>query len=218
VQCLEPARDDTRAQHLPSRHRHSDALHLDGAEIAVFEEIADQPARTCGDDDRTRLGQCLQTGGEVGRFADDRLFLCRALTDQVTDHDQPGGDPDARLQFDGFDIETTDSIGDTQPRPDRTFGIVLMCSRVAEIDQHAVAHVFGDKSIHPDDDFSDSAMVSSDDLAQILGIEPRREFGRAGQVAEHHRQLPALRFHPHPSLPRRRGRVREGAAAEGGDG
>ena len=36
---------------------------------------------------------------------------------------------------------------DAQPRPDRPLGIVLMRSRVAEIDQHAVAHVLGDKAV-----------------------------------------------------------------------
>jgi len=35
-------------------------------------------------------------------------------------------------------------------------------------------------------------VIPGDDLAQILGIEPRREFGRANQIAEHHRQLPSL--------------------------
>jgi hypothetical protein len=44
-----------------------------------------------GDDDRVRRSQGLQTGGEVGRLADDRLFLRRALADQVADHHQPGG-------------------------------------------------------------------------------------------------------------------------------
>jgi len=56
AQCLEPARDDTLAQYLPGRHRLGDPLHLDGAEIAVLEEIADQPARARRDDDRVRLG------------------------------------------------------------------------------------------------------------------------------------------------------------------
>ena len=65
AQCLEPARDDARPQYLPGRHRRGDALDLDGAEIAVLEEIADQPARARGDDDRVRLGQGLQPGGEV---------------------------------------------------------------------------------------------------------------------------------------------------------
>ena len=35
-------------------------------------------------------------------------------------------------------------------------------------------------------------MIRGDDLAQILGIEARRKLGRADQIAEHHRQLPAL--------------------------
>ncbi len=96
---LEPALHRAGTQHLPSRHRRGDALHLDGAEIAVLEEIADQPARACGDDDRVRLGQGLQTGGEVRRFADDRLFLRRAFADQIADDHQPGGDPDARLEL-----------------------------------------------------------------------------------------------------------------------
>ena len=120
---------------------------LDGAEIAVLEEIADQPARARGDDDRVRLGQGLQPGGEVRRFADDRLLLRRAFADQIADDHQPGGDPDARLELDGFDIEATDRVDDTQPGPDRPLGIVLMRSRVAEIDQDTVAHVLGDKAI-----------------------------------------------------------------------
>ena len=81
---------------------------------------------------------------------------------------------------------------DAQPRPDRPLGIVLMRLRVAEIDQHAVAHVFGDKAVELGDDFGDGAVIRGDDLAQILGIEPRRQRGRADQVAEHHRQLPAF--------------------------
>src|SRR5256885_760422 len=79
AQCLKPARDDARAQHLPSRHRYSDAFDLDGSEIAVIEEIANQPARARGDDDRVWFGKSLQTGGDVGRLANDRLLLSRAF-------------------------------------------------------------------------------------------------------------------------------------------
>jgi hypothetical protein len=42
-------------------------------------------------------------------------------------------------------------------------------------------------------------MVCGDNLAQILRVKPRREFGRADEIAEHHRQLPAF------GLGRRRG-------------
>ena len=141
--------DGARTQHLPSRNRRGDALHFDGAEIAVLEEIADQPARAGGDDDRVRLGQGLQPGGEVRRLADDRLLLRRAFADQIADDHQPGGDADAGLQLDGFDIEAADGVDHAQPRPDRPLGIVLMRSRVAEIDQHAVAHVLRDKAVEP---------------------------------------------------------------------
>ena len=199
-------------QYLPGRHRPGDALDLDGAEIAVLEEIADQPARARGDDDRARLGQGLQPGGEVRRFADDRLLLRRAFADQIADDHQPGGDPDARLQLDGFDIEATDGVDHAQPRPDRPLGIVLMRPRVAEIDQDAVAHVLRDKAVEPPDDFGDGAVISGDDLAQILGIEPRRERGRPDQIAEHHRQLPALRLRPPPfPLPASGGGLGRGA-------
>jgi hypothetical protein len=159
---------------------------------AVLEEIADQPARTRGDDDLVRLGQRLQTGGEVRCFPDDRLLLRRALADQIADDYQPGGDPDTRLELDGFDIEATDSVDRAQPRPDRPLGVVLMRLRVAEIDQYAVAHVPGHEAIEPGDDLGNGTVIRSDDLAQILGIEARREPGRANQIAEHHRQLPAL--------------------------
>ena len=106
------------AQHLPSRHRLGEALHLDGAEIAVLEEIADQPPRARGDDDRVRLGQGLQPGGEVRGFADDRLLLRRALADQIADDHQPGRNPDARLELGGFDIEANDAS--MTPSPART--------------------------------------------------------------------------------------------------
>jgi hypothetical protein len=76
----------------------------------------------------------LQPGGEVWRLANDRLFLRRAFADQIADDHQPGRDPDPRLQFNGSDVEATNRIDQTQPRPDRPLGIVLMRSRVAEID------------------------------------------------------------------------------------
>jgi hypothetical protein len=151
------------------------------------------------------------------------LFLRRPFANQIADNHQPGRDADARLQRDGFDIEAADSVDDTQPSPDRTLGIVLVCSRVAEINQHSVAHILGDKPIEASDDVGDGAVVGGDNLAQILGIEPRRQLGRPDQIAEHHGQLPAFGLHPHLSLPRRRGRVKEAAgirrhiAGEGGN-
>jgi hypothetical protein len=97
-----------------------------------------------------------------------------------------------RAELDGFDIEATDRVDGPQPGPNRPLGIVLMRSRVTEIDQHAVAHVFRDKAIEPGDHLGDPAVICGDDLAQILGVEPPRQRGRADQVAKHHRKLPAF--------------------------
>jgi hypothetical protein len=74
----------------------------------------------------------------------------------------------------------------------RALGIVLVGPRIAEIGQHAVAHVLGDKAAAASDDLGDAAVIGADDRAQILRVEPRRQRGRPDQVAEHHRQLPPL--------------------------
>ena len=143
----------------------------------------------------TRRGGCserLQPRREIWGFADHRLFLRRALADQIADDHQPGGDPDPRLELGGFDIEATDSVDRAQSGPHRPLGIILVRSRVAEIDQHAVAHVLGDEAIEPSDDLGDRAVIGADDLTQILWVKPGRECGRADEIAEHHRQLPAF--------------------------
>ena len=134
----------------------------------------------------------MQPGGEVRGFADDRLFLRRALADQIADDHQTGGDPDPRLQLDGSDLEAAHRVGYAKPSADRPLGVVLMRTRKPEIHQYAVAHVLGDKAVEAPDDLGDAAMVCGDDLAQILGIELRGKRGRAHEIAEHHRQLPAL--------------------------
>ena len=64
--------------------------------------------------------------------------------------------------------------------------------RIAEIDQHPVAHVFGDKAVKAADRIGDGVVVGADQLAQILRVKTRRERGRADEIAEHHRQLAAL--------------------------
>ena len=88
--------------------------------------------------------------------------------------------------------KSADRLDHRQPGAHRPLGIVLMRLRIAEIDQHPVAHVFGDKAVEAADRLGDGAVVGADQLAQILRVKPRRERGRADQIAEHHRQLPAF--------------------------
>src|SRR5262249_16957391 len=150
-----------------------DALDLDSAEIAILEEIADQPPRARRDNHCVRLGQGLQPGGEVRRLTDDRLLLRWACADQIPDDHQPGGDPDARWELGGFASEATDSVDGAQSRPHRPLGVVLMRLWVAEKNQNTVAHISRDEAIEPGDDVRDGAVIGANHLAQILGIEPR---------------------------------------------
>jgi hypothetical protein len=108
---------------------------------------------------------------EVRGLVDDRLLLRRAFADQAADHRQPGGDPDPRLERDGFDIEAGNSVDVREARPYRPFGFVLMRLRVAEIHPHPIAHVPGDKTVGFGDYFGGGAVRSGDDLAIIFGIE-----------------------------------------------
>jgi hypothetical protein len=39
---------------------------------------------------------------------------------------------------------------------------------IAEIDQHAIAHIFGDEAVEPVDGIGDRAVVVPDQLAQVL--------------------------------------------------
>lgn len=85
-------------------------------------------------------------------------------------------------------------INKRDPRRHGTLGVVLSRQRIAEIDQDPIAHVFGDKAVEAADRGGDAAMIGADHIAQILGIELRRERRRADQIDKHDRdiQLPYI--------------------------
>ena len=161
-------------------------------EVFEIEQLANLLSCAGGNDQTARYSKRLQPRCQVWRHADHRLFLCRTLADQVTDDYQPGGDADPRLEFGGFDIEATDGVDRTEAGAHPPLGIVLMCPRIAEIDQYPVAHVLGDEAIEPCDDLGDGTVIGADNLAQIFRVKTGRERCRADQVAEHHGQLAAF--------------------------
>ena len=93
------------------------------------------------------------------------MLLRRSFANEIPDDHQPGGNPNARLELDRFDIEATYGSDCAQPRSHRPLGVILMRLRIAEIGEHSVAHIPGDEAIEPGDDFCDGAVISSDDLA-----------------------------------------------------
>ena len=133
----------------------------------------------------------MQAGGKVRRLAHDAAFLSIAGGDQVADDDLPGANGDTYPQRLGC-LEPPDGGNESLAGPHRLLGVILVCLRVAEVHQLPIAHVLGDKAAEAADRIGDAAMLHADDLAQVLGIQARRERRRTDQIAEQHAELPAF--------------------------
>jgi hypothetical protein len=119
---------------------------LDLAEALIVEQVADQPPRALGDHDLVSAGEGLQPGGEIWRLADHRLLLGGSRSDQVAD------DREARCETKPHPQQfrrrhSANRLDDRKASPHRSLRIVLMGARVAEINQHTIAHVPGDKTV-----------------------------------------------------------------------
>src|SRR6516162_5670854 len=191
AQSLEPAAAPALAEHTEGPDRRRQPFELDLTEALVLEQAADQPPRILGNDDFVRVGERLQPRGKIWRLADDRLLSGGPRSDQIADHREPGSKADADFQQLGC-FKSAYYLDHGEAGPHRALRIILMRSRVAEIGEHAIAHIPGDEPIELVDDIGDDAKVFVDNLAQILGVEPHGERGRANEITEHHCERPAL--------------------------
>jgi hypothetical protein len=99
----------------------------------------------------------------------------------------------------------------------RLLGIVLQRARIADVGEHAVAHVAGDHSVVAADHLAHPGAVGCGYALHVLRLQPCHETTRADEIAEHHRQLPSLGLVARSRLCRRRGR-RERGRVERRDG
>src|SRR5262245_37012312 len=67
-----------------------------------------------------------------------------------------------------------------------------MSVRIAEIDQHAIAHILGNKSIETAYGFGSAFLVGRNNLSEVLRVHARGERRRTDQIAEHHSYLTTL--------------------------
>ena len=190
---LEAAAGSTFAEHRERRHRHRQAFQRLRCQRRQLERSTHQLPRGLGDHHLARFGERLQPGREIGRLADHRLLLCHALADQLTDHDQPGGDADPAGQG---------RVAGTQPRrpprqsPARPEPPARPRPRAPPASRNRPSTPspmnFATWPSSRSDLAGDSVLVGAQQRAHVFGIEPLCQGCRADQIDEHHRELTAL--------------------------
>ena len=160
------------------------------AQVLQAEPVADQPPGRRRHDDAARVGEALQPCGEIGRVADDDLLLRGALPDDIAGDNEAGRDPDPHGELlAGAGLQAPHGLGDVQSRMHRARRVVLVRPGKAEGRQNPVAKEFRDKAVIARQHARAGVLIGVDDLAHVLGIEPRRQRGRADEVAEHDGEL-----------------------------
>src|SRR6516162_3613144 len=139
----------------------------------------------------TGLSERLQSGSDVRCLTHNALFLRSAFSDEIADDYQPCGyaDPHLWCGIMPSNMKRRNSLDQCHASAHSPLCVILMCSRVAKVREHPIAHILRDKSTGLGDLLCAAAVIRADDLAQVLGIEPSRERGRTHKVAEHDREL-----------------------------
>ena len=189
---LEATADRARTQDPPDMHRIVDTGDRQWAKIAIVEQAAKQAARVVRDDNSVRFGKPLEPGRKIGGLTNDRLFLGGALTKQIADDDEASGDTNTHPQRGRQAIELGHRLDQRETRAHSLFSVLLMRLRITEIGQHAVTEIFCNKATRAGDHLGATAVIGTDDVAQLLRIEPRRQCSGTDEVGEHDRELAAF--------------------------
>ncbi len=137
-----------------------------------LEQGAQQVPGRLADQDGVGRGKRLKPRGEVGCLADDGALLCGADADDLADHDQAGGDADARLQRHAVGACYAGHFGDDgKSGMHRARGRILVGMWKAEIGEYAIAHELGDEAAEPSDGACRGILIPPDQAAQDLRIE-----------------------------------------------
>src|SRR2546430_12454362 len=88
--CLETALGSRHALDRPCRNRLGNALDVMAAEVAQTEQVAEQTARSGGDDHRPQPSQGPETGGKVRRLPVQSVVPQRTFASPAPDHAQDG--------------------------------------------------------------------------------------------------------------------------------
>jgi hypothetical protein len=159
----------------PRRDRLGYPLDLVPTEVTQKKQIAEQPARGGGDDNRPWLGQGLKAGCKVRRVPDHSVLPQRTLAAEVADHHQAGRDANAdRERFRGARLEPRNSGNDIEPCPHGSLGIVFVRVGIAKIGQYPVASELSQEAVVGSRDPGAGGVIGIDHGAHVLRIESGR--------------------------------------------
>ena len=142
-----------------------------------------------GDQNRPRLSQRLHPRREVGRVAEN---FARRIH-----HNRSGVEADAGVErrLAGGSVPAVE-LGKSALERERcargALGIVLLRHRIAEQRHQPVAELLGDMPAHLGHRRRSGIEVGADEVAPLLGVEPRGNAGRTDEVAEHHSEIAPL--------------------------
>jgi hypothetical protein len=109
-----------------------------------------------------------------------------SCTDQVADHDEPGGDAYANLERrTAMRCELRNRLDKIEPDANCALSIMFMRLGVAEIGENAVTHVFRHEPTVALDQVGAAVMIGADNPTQVLRIKLARQRGRTDQVTKH---------------------------------
>src|SRR5262245_56446271 len=159
----------------PCRDRFGNTLDLVAAEIAQMEQITEQPARGAGEDDRPRLGQCLNAGCKVRRIPDQSMLSQGTLSTEVANHHQTGRDANAdRERYRSACLKPRNRGNDIKSRPHGSPSIVFVRAGVAKIGQYPVAPKIPDGAVIDHHDTSAGGVIGIHYGVHVLRIESGR--------------------------------------------
>ncbi len=194
------------SEHLPRRNGSADPLQRQWFGRFQIEPIGDECARAGGNDDAVARGGGLKPGREIRRLAEHGQFCRGADRDRFANDDRATGNADTTLQFDALDrVQRWHGGSNIERRADCAFGVILMRSWIAEIDQHAIAHEFRHEPLVACDAGGNVLLVGFDHTLQNLQVKCCGEVRGVDQVAEHHREVALFGGCPRSDGGKRRG-------------
>ena len=151
-----------------------------------------------GDEDRSRAGELLHAGGEMGGLPHRAVVHAEVAPDGAHDdlaRVEPDPDlhtePQAPLLLRG---QGADRLGHAEGGVAGAYRVVLVGHRRAEQGHDAVAHDLVDGALIAMDRVHHALEYRVENLARLFGISLGKELHRTLEVGEHHRDLLALAF------------------------